>query len=311
MVLPTREIVRLTAPAALAVVCLLPLCLRASAQAPERSADETAIRGNVQAYVEAFNRKDSKAVAALWAPEGVYASRTTGRESVGAAAIEQELAAEFAADKATRLEVTVNAIDWLSPNVAIERGTARLVAPEADPAELDYSAVHVKHDGKWLLDRITEDEVAAAPSHHEQLKPLEWLIGDWSDEDAEDGLRVEMSCKWAKNQNFISRAFSVSLGGEIELSGLQIIGWDAAQGKIRSWAFDSDGGFAEGTWSNKENRWIVDSAATLPDGRRASSVNVMTVVDDNSVLWKITGREVDGEILPDLPEVKVSRVHQP
>ena len=42
-----------------------------------------------------------------------------------------------------------------------------------------------------------------------------------------------------------------------DLEGTQVIGWDPAAGTIRSWMFDSDGGFGEGTWSKKDNSWIV------------------------------------------------------
>lgn len=270
------------------------------------SADEAAIRANVAAYVEASNRKDSKALAAMWSPEAVYISRTTGEQAIGAAEIESQLAAEFKDGDASKLEVTVESIDFVSPNVAVERGTARVIVPNEPPEELTYQAVHVKRDGKWLLDRVTEDEVAVRPSHYEQLKPLEWLIGSWVDQDEE--ARVDMTCGWTKNQNFITRAFTVSVGDEDDLSGLQIIGWDDALGKIRSWTFDSDGGVAEGTWSHKDNRWTVESSATLPDGRKASSVNIMNRLDDGSITWQITGRDVDGEILPNLPEVKINRV---
>lgn len=270
------------------------------------SADEAAIRANVAAYVEASNRKDSKALAAMWSPEAVYISRTTGEQAIGAAEIESQLAAEFKDGDASKLEVTVESIDFVSPNVAVERGTARVIVPNEPPEELTYQAVHVKRDGKWLLDRVTEDEVAVRPSHYEQLKPLEWLIGSWVDQDEE--ARVDMTCGWTKNQNFITRAFTVSVGDEDDLSGLQIIGWDDALGKIRSWTFDSDGGVAEGTWSHKDNRWTVESSATLPDGRKASSVNIMKRLDDGSITWQITGRDVDGEILPNLPEVKINRV---
>jgi uncharacterized protein (TIGR02246 family) len=269
------------------------------------SEDETAIRANVAAYVEAFNRKDSKALAAFWLPEAVYISRTTGQQATGAAEIESELADEFQDGVERKLEASIDSVEMLSPNVAVERGTARILVPEESPEELAYTAIHVKRDGKWLLDRVSEEEVAAVPSHYEQLKPLEWMIGSWVDED--EGARVEMTCSWTKNQNFITRSFLVAVGDQIDLSGMQIIGWDPAAERIRSWAFDSDGGFAEGTWTNKENRWIVETAATLPDGRKSSSVNIMKIVDDNAITWQITGRDVDGEILPNLPEVKISR----
>jgi hypothetical protein len=34
---------------------------------------------------------------------------------------------------------------------------------------------------------------------------------------------------------------------------------------------------------------------------------VLKILDDNTLTWQVTGRDIDGEILPNLPEVKVTR----
>ena len=62
-----------------------------------------------------------------------------------------------------------------------------------------------------------------------------------------------------------------------DLEGTQVIGWDPAAGTIRSWMFDSDGGFGEGIWSKKDNSWIVKFSQVLPDGRKASATNIYTL----------------------------------
>jgi hypothetical protein len=48
--------------------------------------------------------------------------------------------------------------------------------------------------------------------------------------------------------------------------------------RIRSWTFDSDGGFAEATWTCKKDRWFIQNKGTLADGRKASMVNASQVV---------------------------------
>lgn len=45
--------------------------------------------------------------------------------------------------------------------------------------ETDYSAAYVKSEGKWLLDRVTEEDGITLPSHYEQLKELEWMVDNW------------------------------------------------------------------------------------------------------------------------------------
>ncbi len=91
------------------------------------------------------------------------------------------------------------------------------------------------------------------------------------------------------------------------MTGMQLIGWDPAAKQIRSWVFDSDGGFAEGRWTKKENRWSITTIGTLPNGGKASSVNVITRIDDNQFKWKSLNRTAGGELLPNIDEVVVVR----
>src|SRR3954451_19555107 len=125
--------------------------------------DEAAIRKADDAYVEAYNKRDAKALAALWSPEAVYVDPETGEEAVGREEIEKEFADTFSDLKDAKLEVKANSIKFLSPNVALENGVARIVRPKEEPDESTYSALFVKREGKWLLDRVTEEETPAAP----------------------------------------------------------------------------------------------------------------------------------------------------
>jgi hypothetical protein len=88
---------------------------------------------------------------------------------------------------------------------------------------------------------------------------------------------------------------------------MQVIGWDESTKQIRSWVFDSDGGFGDGIWSRKENRWTIKSTGTLPDGGKSSAVQIMTQVDGDSFKWQSVNREVDGELLPNVDEVLIVR----
>ena len=265
--------------------------------------DEAAIRETVDAYVEAYNRRDAQALAAYWSPDAVYTSRTNGEQVVGRAAIEKEFTASFDQTTGAKLDVSVESIQFISPNVAVEHGTARVVSPDESPAESSYTAVYVKRDGQWLLDRVTEDDVPVATSHYQQLKELEWMIGQWADED--ENTSVVTQCQWARNNNFIIRAFTITLEGQTELAGMQIIGWDAAAKRIRSWVFDSDGGFSEGVWTRKDDRWFIRKSGILPDGGTASAVNIIKYVDDNTCTLQSVSRSVDGEILPNVDEVTI------
>ena len=275
------------------------------AEAGRQAADETAIRKAVESYVAAFNQGDAKALAAMWAPEAVYTNPLSDEQVVGREAIEKQFVDIFAQAKGVKLEAKTNSIQFISPSVAVEHGTAKVIRSNQAPEESEYTAIYVKRDAQWLLDRVTEEEVPVVTSHYEQLKDLEWMIGRWVDED--DEATVVTECNWTKNNNFITRSFTVQIRDQIGMAGMQIIGWDPAAKQIRSWVFDSDGGFGQGTWKKKDNRWYCQQSGVLPDGRKSSSVNIITYVDDNTCTLQSVNRTVDGELLPNIEEVKVTK----
>jgi len=51
----------------------------------------------------------------------------------------------------------------------------------------------------------------------------------------------------------------------------------------------------------------VKASFVLADGARASALNVYTRVDDDTIRWQSTNREIAGELQPNIPEVTVVR----
>jgi uncharacterized protein (TIGR02246 family) len=275
------------------------------AEADRQAADEAAIRKAVTSYVAAYNKGDAKALAALWSPEAVYTNPVSREQVVGREQIEKQFAAIFAEAKGGKLDAKTDAVRFVSPNVAVEQGTAKVIRPDRAPEESDYTAVYVKREGQWLLDRVTEEDVPVVASHYEQLKDLEWMIGRWVDQD--DDATVVTECNWTKNNNFITRSFTVQIRDRIDMAGMQVVGWDPSTKQIRSWVFDSDGGFGQGTWKKKGNRWYIQQSGVLPDGRKSSSVNIVTRLDDNTCTLQSVNRTVDGQLLPNIDEVKIAK----
>jgi uncharacterized protein (TIGR02246 family) len=275
------------------------------ADADRQAADEAAIRKTVETYSAAFNKGDAKALAAMWSPEAVYVNPLSGEQVVGRDKIEKQFEAIFADAKGAKLEAKTESVKFISPNVAVEQGTAKVLRPDQEPEDSQYTAVYVKRDGQWLLDRVTEEDVPVVMSNYDKLKDLEWMIGTWEDQD--DQNHIETTCQWTKNRNFITRSFTISIHDRIEMSGMQIVGWDPAAKQIRSWVFDSDGGFGEGTWKKKDKRWYIQAKGTLPDGSKSSSVNIITCVDNDTFTWQSVNREAGGELLPNVDEVVVVR----
>ena len=286
-------------------VCVTTMCGVPRAFAADQAADKAAIEEAIESYTAAFNTQDATALAAHWGPEAVYVNPLSGVQVEGRDAIAKEFERILGEMKNTKLAVDVESIRFISPGVAVENGVAKLASADGEPEESRYTAIHVKRDGKWLLDRVTEEEVPVVLSHYEQLKDLEWMIGSWVD--ADDQARIDTTCQWTRNKNFITRSFTVSIRDRIDMAGMQIIGWDPASKQIRSWVFDSDGGFAEGRWTKQDNRWSINTSGTTPEGLKSTSVNVITYVDDNQFQWQSVSRMVDGALQPNIDEVVVVR----
>lgn len=276
------------------------------AQKTPISDDRVAIGQAVQAYVRAYNNHDARALADLWLPDGVYLNRGSGEQIAGREALERDFAAHFARWPDAKLEVYTESVEFVSPNVAVEQGKAVVLLGEVEPIQSQYSVVYIESGDRWLIDRVSEErEHLGPPSNYDHLKQLEWMIGNWVDHEGGEVVRTE--CEWSRNKNFLVRAFSVSIEGELELSGMQLVGWDASRKEIRSWVFDSEGSFAEGEWSTVGDRWLVKTTATLPDGVTASSTSILQSLDDNRFSWQKVNRVVDGEILPNIAEIIIVR----
>jgi uncharacterized protein (TIGR02246 family) len=276
---------------------------------PADKSDEAAILATVDSYTAAYNKGDARGVAAHWSERGVW-SAGDGRKFQGVAAIEKELKELFAAQKGTTIEVVAPSVRLVTADVAVEEGTARVARPNEPASESTYVAIHVKQGGKWKLDSVHETEVAAPAAVAESpLQELAWLVGQWVDADSKTA--AEANVAWTKNRTFLNYSFRAAAPGLDDLEGTQVVGYDAATGTIRSWMFDSDGGFGEGAWTPKDGGWVVRFRQTLPDGRTASSTNIYTRVDDDTWTWRSIGRKLDGEFLPNTEEVTMRRKPAP
>ena len=156
-----------------------------------------------------------------------------------------------------------------------------------------------------VKENVAQDKSPESDGPCPQLAALEWMIGDWVDEG--DGVTILLENRWSKNKFFIIRSFTVTVDGQVGLEGKQVLTWDPIKKTIRSWVFDSEGGFGEAVWTQRDDKWVATSSQVLKGGKRASSINVITPVDKDSFTWQSIGREVDGELLPNTPKVTIVR----
>ncbi|MGO9115363.1 MAG: SgcJ/EcaC family oxidoreductase [Thermoguttaceae bacterium] len=278
--------------------------------APAKPASaESEIRATAVAFVEAFNRGDARAVAALWTADG-SAADDSGTIYKGRPAIEAQYAELFKQHPGARMEVAVKSIEFPTPTTAIEDGVAQVEAEHAGPPQASrYTAVHIKQDGKWLMASVREASIEL-PSNFARVEGLVWLVGTWTAE--RDGTTVHTTIRWIANKSFLEREYTTRKDGMAVSSGRQIIGWDPKARQIRSWSFDAAGGYGTGLWTATPDGWRIESSGVLPDGVPTSSRDVLIRVpgDDNVLGWRSVARSVGGASLPDTPEVVLDRISE-
>jgi len=272
------------------------------------AAEEKALKKRAEDFIAAFNGGDAKALAGFWTEDGDYVDQA-GHTLSGRKAIQQAFEQQFAAAKGAKLHIDATSLRFVKPDLAIEDGTTELdYGNDAPPTGARYTAVHVRQNGQWYLASV-RDAVLVPPSSHDFLRELDWLAGEWIDE-ARKGEVARASYAWAENDNFLVSNFAVTLKDVPVAGGTQWIGWDGAAKGIRSWSFDSNGGIATGDWSKDGDKWLVKATATARDGKKLSSVNVITKVDADHFTWQSTKRSADGKAIPDTEVVKIKRAKQ-
>jgi uncharacterized protein (TIGR02246 family) len=271
----------------------------------QNAQDEQEIKKTIAAYTDAFNKHDAAAVASFWAEDAVYINPESGDETEGREDIQDLFEGLFADNPNQKITIQTQSVSFPAANQAEEKGIVTNDEGDGLVTKQAYKVLYEKVDGKWLIKQVREVDVAAPPVENEHLKQLAWLIGEWTDQDEDSDNEVKTT--WDKYKNFITQSFTYSVEGNFELEGKQLIAWDPIKKSIRSWIFDSDGSFGEGTWKQSGKSWVVEMTQTLADGKRATSTQVYTPVNADSYTWKSTDREINGEILPDIETVTVTR----
>jgi uncharacterized protein (TIGR02246 family) len=254
----------------------------------DRPQEEKAIREMALAFTRAFGAGDSKSVAAMYSEDAELTDELGGRNE-GRAAIEEFYSSLFRSRPGAAIEISIESLRFLSPEVAKEEGHTRLKSAGWPETLRRYTVLYVKKDGRWLYSSDREDH-SASVAHHEHLKALAWLVGDWVDQSSES--TVHATCRWSPDKNFLLRDFTVHVQGRPVMTVSQRIGWDPLTKQIKSWVFDSEGGYGDELWARKGNQWVIKSTAVLPDGRTGSATHLLTPAGPNSARWSSTERTI-------------------
>lgn len=262
------------------------------------------IRAGSRAFILAFNKRDPKAVAALWTENGEYIDDTGQRHS-GRVEIQKGYAKFFADNKPAEITILIDSLRLLSDQVAIEEGRAVVEpAPASVPGISKYVVVHEKVKGRWLMASVRDTRIET-PSAYKNVADLEWLIGTWTAE--ENGTTLESVCRWVANKSFVQRSYTTTQADGTKTSGMQLIGWNAQGGHVQSWNFSPEGGHALGIWSPTEGGWVAEMRGVTGDGTPTASVNLLKRLDDNAYVWKSVWRTIGDIAIPDTDEVVLKR----
>lgn len=268
--------------------------------APAANPEVAAIHAADQRLVKAFNAGRADEVAALFHPQAEF----TDEEGVtyqGRAAIQDLLTKFFAKFPGAKLVMEVESIRVTGP-VAIEDGVRTTVTKdESVGARVLYSAVWSKVGTEWLIVSLGDSHDDSLFTPHDLLEPLAFLVGDWVNEGNDAVVRI--SYRWSDDQNFLLGDYHVTRGGTVVMKSTQRIGWDPLAGKVRSWMFDSDGGFGEGRWTHVDGSWVVKNTAVLPDGQTGSATVTMTPQGKDRFVIKGTDRFAGDERAADFEHV--------
>jgi uncharacterized protein (TIGR02246 family) len=262
-----------------------------------------AVHKNEEKLTAFFNAGKAEEVAAMFLASGELIDEE-GTVYQGREQIQELLSAFFERFPGAKLTLDIESIRPVGP-VAIEEGVRSMTDKDGvERSHFRYIAVWARGDDGWRLASFRDFPDDPAPTPHDRLQAVAWLVGDWVNEGAEG--RVAIQYRWSDDQNYLLGDFQIlSADGEIRKSS-QRIGWDPSTGKIRSWLFDADGGFAEGVWTVLEDGAVVKSSSVNPDGVAASATLKFTLVDKDR--FTIAGVDrVVGDVLEDDFEITVVR----
>lgn len=285
------------------------------------------VRGTIRNYVAALRKRDVASLVSHWSESGESIDLDSGESTKGRDSIGRVFASLFEREVDADVRIDVTAVRPIRDDVAIVDGVSTLACAGERPACSRFSAVLAKQNGRWLLESVREAAMPAS-GHADIVKPLSrlrWLLGHWEGTGRGDQTS-STHCFWSARDAYLVRSHVVSdaasagkeqgdkvvsyetpAGRESDREITEIIGWDPVAKSIRSWIFCSDGGFAEGTWSQEGDQVVILIDGTLGDGSPASGTVRITRVGPDEVSCAVSGNAVERLLPPAGEFLRIAR----
>jgi hypothetical protein len=265
--------------------------------------EKETINKRINAFVDALNKENPQALSSLLTDGVTCLNPITGQNVQGRDNVVKFFEMEFPLLKGKKLLFIESGIDFPSAGKAIVEGSSELTDKGMILRRQARRLELVKLNDTWYINAIKQIDVQLPPNMYGHLKELGWLVGDWKDKD--EHVKITYSTQWDKFRNFLLQHYKIDTYGVEVMEGQQIIGWDPLENTIRSWVYDSDGGYGTGTWSKKDGNWFVKLHFVMSTGQKCSATNVYTKLDDKSYIYSSIDREVNGKKLPNIKPVTV------
>jgi uncharacterized protein (TIGR02246 family) len=258
------------------------------------NSEMAAVRAAGRNYLAALRRHDTEELLRSWTVNGDYID-AAGRKAKAREWFGRNVAAPRPAQTTeNNIQTVQSEIRFITPTVAIEDGAYDGGdAPDGTEVTGRFTAVWVKQDGRWLLDSLRES-TTTTPSRSENLKPLEWLVGEWVG--ISDDSEILVSSRWSDTGNYIIRELAV-IGDDSQATGTERIGWDPSAREFKSWTFDSQDGRGEGRWKRDGDNWVVDIKEVTADGKEATTSAIVTPVGSDQYVWEVRSSKVGDQNL--------------
>jgi uncharacterized protein (TIGR02246 family) len=271
------------------------------------SPQATAIKTLSDQLVAAYKRGNAKAFAALFTVDGEYIDAS---EVVfhGRKAITDEFTIFFRETTGSSMKIDVKSIRSIGRNlIAAECVTQFREAEAATPSPGKCRMVCVREGEGWQIASLQEfdDDDVPATSHHEHVRQLEWMIGEWIGEGGNS--HVHFSCRWDENGQYLLRDFSIESANSKPLKGTQRIGFDPLTQRLRMWVFDSAGGFSEGSFFRDGDAWILKTSGVTAEGQSATATDKFTRVDEHRMSSETTDHFISGQRVKESESLTIVR----
>jgi uncharacterized protein (TIGR02246 family) len=271
--------------------------------------DDQGAQQTAEALTAAFNLGKASEVAALFLPDAEFTD-DAGNLHKGRKEIEEVMQKFFERFPDAQLQQQITATRPLSATLAIQEGVQIIVTKDGKEKSVNhFTAMLVHQEGGWAYATCQQQADEQEPTPHERLEPLAWLVGDWVDEGSDDV--VTISCKWSEEKNFLLVNYESKIHGKEGIKSSQRIGWDPLAQQVRSWVFDTDGGYGDGRWTLVDGSWIIKSTAVMPDGQTGSATIVLEPAGKDKFVMKGLDRIVGDDAQSDFQVTIVRKPPQP